>query len=287
MHHCRSTLTALALFSLFSTLVPDVAVAQATKKAAKQVNAKPAPPQFLAVPAEDGILADKLLWKGYDLAGIATAAMALREPKGEFESADDYDAKRAKLTAQSIYDSVTLQSRLALVLPELGKQSDFMVFGGAPVGYTFDADAKKLRLCWSGKEFVSGQLGRAVESTAVKDTKSTETVAQNSYGAKANMTSISGEHVAVAMSVTANRCPVEVEMDGATAQQTVQKAGAVVLGRLRSPYAEPDSLFSKATFSSPTEIFIKVKRLLFVPEQIVLLDRDTRSVIAIRDLSRP
>lgn len=239
-------------------------------------------------PADESLLSDKLLWRGYDFFSIANAAMSLREPRGEFESTEEYATKRAKLASQTIYGTVNLQSRLALVLPEIARYSNTStLIGGAPLGYSFDADTRKLRVCWSGKEVISGQLGRAVESIVVNDTRSTEAVAQNAYGAKVNKTSIRGEQVTVAVPLGPNRCPIEIDVDGSSAQRLVRVGGAVVAGSLRSPFVEQDTDSRMATFSSPTEVFINVRRLLFVPEQIFLLDRETRTVLISRDLARP
>lgn len=283
----RRGLGSVALLAVFFLSSTGTAFAQASKKPGKPSNEKASPPVFLAAPAEEGVLTDKLLWKGYDLFSIANAAMALREPKGEFESTDDYDAKRSRLAILPVYGKVSLQSRLALVVPELIKYSNLALTGGVHMGYVFDADAKKLRLCWSGKEVVSGQLGHVVESIVSSDTNVTEGVAQNAYGAKVNKTSIRGNLVTVGISVKSSRCPFEMDMDGAAAQQSIRTSGAVVFGYLRSPFVEPDTQSSTATFSSPTEVYLKVRRLLFVPEQVILLDRDTRNVIVNWDLPKP
>lgn len=281
-HRVISTSPVRVLLAALFLSASGAAIAQAPKKAGKRLDERATQSLFLNAPADDGLVAEKLLWKGYDLLAIANAAMAVRDPKGEFESTAEYDAKRARLIAQPVYGTVALQSRFALVVPELRKYPDYAAVGGAPLAYTFDADAKKLRLCWSGQEVVSGQLGRAVESIAAGNTKMTEGGAQNTYGAKVNKTSISGDHVTVAVSVAGGRCPVEMDMDGGTAQQLIRMAGAVVVGQLRSPFAEPDTQAKMATFSSPTEVLINVKRLLFVPEQIILLERDTRKVLVDR-----
>ena len=76
-------------------------------------------------------------------------------------------------------------------------------------------------------------------------------------------------------------------LDGAAAQQSIRTSGAVVFGYLRSPFVEPDTQASTATFSSPTEVYLKIRRLLFVPEQVILLDRETRNVIVNWDLPKP
>lgn len=278
-HRVISTSPVLVLLATFFLSASGAAIAQVPKKTGKRLDERATQSLFLKAPADDGLVTEKLLWKGYDLLAIANAATAVRDPKGEFESTDEYNAKRARLIAQPVYGTVALQSRLALVVPELRKYPDFAAIGGAPLAYTFDADAKKLRLCWSGHEVVSGQLGRAVESIAASNTKMTEGVAQNSYGAKVNKTSISGDQVTVAVSIAAGRCPFEMDADGGTAQQLIRMGGAVVFGQLRSPFVEPDTQAKMATFSSPTEVLVNVKRLLFVPDQIILLERDTRNVL--------
>lgn len=245
--------------------------------------------RHIQVEADEGdFLTSQDLWNGYDFELISNAASTTQVPKNEFESVDAYSARQKSVQEKPIYSSIVLSSKIALVVPRIGKIRDIGALGksiGAPVGYDYDADSRKFKICAAGETFKTSPLGEAVEGVVVEKLTASEYPAQNSFGAKFKVKSIRGEQVTVAIPTGyRERCPIQLEVDGAAAQELLKSSGIVLLGRLQGPYFfEITGTYSTATLANPTETSIKVQRLFFLPEKIVLLDRATRAVIKTAD----
>ena len=81
-----------------------------------------------------------------------------------------------------------------------------------------------------------------------------------------------------------SECFMKIPMDGVDVESVLKKSGLVIFGKFRAPYMEADTRFSEANFSSPTRVSVSVTRLLFKPEEIMLVERTSRKIIARAEL---
>jgi hypothetical protein len=264
------------------TMAASCAQSEAQRRTAQRPVAKNiTSTSFVAIEAGSALLQDTNLWAGYDLAALFKVADKTLAVRGEFESPAEYEARLALRTSQVAYGNIRLGSSIALVAPTLVRATSMMHVGGAPVGYKYNADEGVLNVCWSGEDFISDGFGRVVEAVAIQKIARTNGVGQNAYGAKVPISVSTGEQYVIGVKVGVNhRCPINLNISGVDAQRLLDEAGVVVVGRLVSPFLDQRVIKTGSTFSSPIEATIHVSRLLFMPQEMILLHKRTRAVIA-------
>lgn len=281
----------ISIIFCVSLIFSSSAFAQESKKPVKIIKeveskVKQKKIKYLDVEAKDeSFLNNKDLWNGYDFEAIATAVKSAKIQKNEFESSEEFESRKNKEIEKPIYSSIGLNSRIAIVIPEIKKIHNMKALGKDDrgiIGYFYDADSKKLKIFATGEAFTSKAFGSTVETVVISKPKSSKYIGQNSFGAKVEVSSIGGEHINIAIP-TGNGYQIEFDIDGNAAQELLNTSGIVLTGRLKEPYFEESAIFSKATITSPIEIMINVTRLLFTPERIFMINRESRKIIQAGD----
>lgn len=188
---------------------------------------------------------------------------------------------------KNIYSKINLSSRIAIVIPEIKKMDSertILKTGQSQIGYSYDVDSKILKLCASGAVIDIPRFGYSVESVATSTVSSRNYVGQNSYGAKVTVSSISGENINVAVQTfNEDHCSIKLDIDSISVQSLLKSSGVVLFGRLGDPYVSASAIHEKASITSPIEMKIAISRLLFIPDRVVLLNRDSRKIIQAAD----
>lgn len=259
---------------IFCALVVAAAVPSLSCAAApKKKTAVPPALEYVSIPVPLGQAATlPNLWVGYSLEALVVRASASYMRKGEFESTDEFDARRGRALSSSVYGSVTLGSDMFIpVKPMRSSGSRARLLDVA-----YNADSRTLEICVIKPSMVSAQLGRVAIGTLKENMDFSTYRASNAFGAAVEVVKMSGSRINVAIRSAPgiDRCRTFEDMGADRARDIVERGGAVLYGRLVPPFVEYDRSGHAPTISTPVEQDVVETRLLFELTGLDVIDPD-------------
>lgn len=267
-------LIALALI----TCAAAASQAQTQKKPQPHKATIPAPAEWIDMAGD--------LRGGHDFMRLAVAASKL-EPKGEFETTDDFRKRIAAAIDRPVYGTVSLSSRL-IAIGWLSR-SDSQMPG---LNYSYNADAESMRVCVSdfagdyGSPAIEGFSMWGAELPLHQEVKQLGSyIGSNAFGAKVRVkkSSATVTRLLVEASSPGSICTADVKVTRAEAKQVAERAMWAIVGHLAPPYYAVTATYTSPEISNPVEHMTTYRNLPFKMEQIALYDPRTGEILMVID----
>jgi len=187
--------------------------------------------------------------------------------KGEFESSADFNQRQKTALESALIGQVHVSDILAFVIPVQKKSYS------EPFYYTYDADNGEALLTMSANRKTFNNIGSpnySIQSERLRydsyeiksDSAPTEKyAASNAYGATVNVTKFDSTNYTFA-TFGSGGYSLKVQMDAKRAASELPTLKALLLVKLREPYAAYDYFHADPTRDTPTEIIEHTKSLV-------------------------